>query len=255
MTDPHDDFDELASAHLDGLTSPDEAARVDADPALRARVEELRAVRAALSELPVVDAARRDAAIAAALAAFEEEGTGKRVASPAPVTPLAPRRRLSPTTVRVLSAAAVVAVLALLVPLLSSIDSGDDDATSFEATGNAIGGEGDDATSEDAETSGGSTTSAVDPAAADSDLGTYDDLDALADAVTAGGLDPRAFVPQEQADGLVHLCPSPTTVTEAGTAVVADEPVIVWIGTTQEGRRVLTVVRADGCEVIEEREL
>ena len=117
-------------------------------------------MRAALGELPAVDAARRDAAIAAALAAFDEDGTQETVASPAPVTPLAPRRRLSPTTVRVLSAAAVVAVLALLVPLLGSIDSGDDDATSFEATGNAFGGAGDDATSEDAETSGGSTTTA-----------------------------------------------------------------------------------------------
>ena len=47
MTDPHD-LDELASAHLDGATSPEEAALVDADPALQARVEELRAVRDAV---------------------------------------------------------------------------------------------------------------------------------------------------------------------------------------------------------------
>ena len=73
MTDPT--FDELASAHLDGATTPEEAARVAADPALQARVEELRRIRDAVAEVPSVDPARRDAAIAAALAAFADDGS------------------------------------------------------------------------------------------------------------------------------------------------------------------------------------
>ena len=71
MTDPF--LDELASAHLDGVTTPEEAARVAADPALQARVEALRRVRAAVSEAPPADPVARDAAIAAALTAFGEE--------------------------------------------------------------------------------------------------------------------------------------------------------------------------------------
>jgi hypothetical protein len=253
MTDPHD-FDELASAHLDGVTSPEEAARVEANPALLARVEELRAVRAALGEVPAVDATRRDAAITAALAAFEEDGAGRGAV--ALVTPLA-ARRLSPTTVRVLSAAAVVAILALLVPLLSGIDGGDDDAT-FEATGDAIERDSDaSADGPDAAAESDGSTTVLNGAAADADLGTYDDLDALAAAVTSGELDAGSFdAPNDQGESAVQLCaPAPTADTRAGTAVVAGEPVVVWIGVTPEGRQVLTVLRAGGCEVLDEREL
>lgn len=255
MTDPHD-LDDLASAHLDGVTSPEEAARVAADPALLARVAELRAVRAAVGEVPAVDPVRRDVAIAAALAAFDEDRAGDHAVTP--VTPLTPGRRLSPTTIRVLSAAAVVAILALLVPLLGGIDAGDDDDASFEATGDAI--EGDSrASTDDVEVAeeSGSPTTVLSTAAPDADLGTYEDLEALADAVTAGQVDNQAFVPQnDQLDGAAQLCtPAPAASTQTGTAVVAGEAVVVWIGVTPEGRRLLTVLRADGCEVLDEREL
>ena len=136
MTDPHD-FDELASAHLDGATSPEEAALVAADPALQARVEELRAVRDALARgCPPVDADRRDAAIAAALAAFDEDAEPERPT--APVTAARAAARLSPTAVRVLERGrGRRAPRALLVPLLASIDDGGDDeapASSHAAT-------------------------------------------------------------------------------------------------------------------------
>jgi hypothetical protein len=254
MTDPND-FDELASAHLDGVTSPEEAARVEADPALRARVEELRVVRTAVGEVPTVDSVRRDAAIAAALAAFEEEGAERdTIAPPAPVTPLA-TRRLSPTTVRVLSAAAVVAILALLVPLLGEIEGGDDDAGSESAEEATVaagdaGTEGDEALQD-------SATTTLPGVAPDADLGSYDDVDALADAVTTGGLDARAVNPQsEQHQSASGLCGSaPATSTWVGTAVVAGERVVVWVGATPEGRQLLTVLRTDGCTVIGQREL
>ena len=254
MTDPND-FDELASAHLDGVTSPEEAARVGADPALQARVEELRVVRTALGEVPAVDSVRRDAAIAAALAAFEEEGAERdTIAAPAAVTPLA-TRRLSPTTVRVLSAAAVVAILALLVPLLGDIQGGDDDASSESAEEATVaagdaGTEGDEALQD-------SATTTLPGVAPDADLGSYDDVDALADAVTTGGLGTTAFNPQsEQHQSASRLCGSaPATSTWVGTAVVAGERVVVWVGVTPEGRPLLTVLRTDGCTVIDQREL
>ncbi|MGH9118827.1 MAG: zf-HC2 domain-containing protein, partial [Acidimicrobiales bacterium] len=48
-TDPSDDLDELVSAYLDGEATPEESARVDADPELQARVAGLRAVAAAVA--------------------------------------------------------------------------------------------------------------------------------------------------------------------------------------------------------------
>jgi hypothetical protein len=255
MTDPND-FDELASAHLDGVTSPEEAARVEADPALRARVEELRVVRTALGDVPAVDPARRDAAIAAAVAAFGDEGAERdTISPPAAVTPLA-TRRLSPTTVRVLSAAAVVALLALLVPLLGDIGGGDDDPSS-ESAGEATVATGDAGTESD-EAPQDSATTTLPGVARDADLGSYDDVDALADAVTTGGLDtPAALSPQsEQHQSTYRVCGSaPATSTWAGTAVVAGERVVLWVRVTPDGRQLLTVLRTDDCTVIDQREL
>ncbi|MET0902255.1 MAG: hypothetical protein ABWZ52_03355, partial [Acidimicrobiales bacterium] len=115
MTDPHE-LDDLASAHLDGATTAEEAARVAADPVLRARVEELRAVRDALAQVPPVDAAVRDQAIATALSALDEDDGP--VAPVAPVTELTARRRgRSRSVARAVSAAAVVVLLAVLVPV------------------------------------------------------------------------------------------------------------------------------------------
>ena len=138
MTDPF--LDELASAHLDGATTPEEAARIAADPSLQARVEALRQVRAALSEVPPADPVAREAGIAAALEAFAEATPTERSgALPAPPV-LAPRRGLSSTALRVLGAAAAIALLALLVPVLGRLADGDDQQASFEETGSAIGG-------------------------------------------------------------------------------------------------------------------
>ena len=251
--DPHD-FDELASAYLDGVASPEEAARVDADPALQARVEELRAVRAALAEVPEVDAIRRDAAIAAALAAFDEEGAEPDAALP--VVPLAPRRRLSPTTVRVLGAAAVVAILALLVPLLTSISGGEDEA-SVESAGDALesaedaGTDGPDDVAEPEE-----VPTASDSGSRDAYLGAFPDVDALAEAMESAPRGTQEYAQTGREQAANQLCTTARPVgARVGTAVVADEPVVVWLGATPEGLLVLTVVRVDGCEVIEKREL
>jgi hypothetical protein len=256
MTDAHD-FDELASAHLDGATTPEEAALVASDPALQARVEELRAVRDAMREAPAVDPVRRDAAIAAALDAFDDD------AAPgvplAPATPIAPRRGLSPTAVRVLGVAAVFVLLALLVPLLSNLGDGGDADTASEGTSEELGDAevdtGND-TAAEAPASPELTTTAPTPAAGGA-TPTYADIDALAEAVLAGDLAANRLSSQD--DGVSQesaaSCATPSTDTQVATAIVAGDPVIVWIRPLSDGTRRLTVLSADGCRVLDEREL
>ena len=100
----HDDRDELLSAHLDGATTGEEAARIAADPELMARLAALRDA-AALVAAPVEPASddERDAAIAAAVA------TARGVA---PVIDLDARRRRR-VRLQLVSAAAAIAVLAV----------------------------------------------------------------------------------------------------------------------------------------------
>ena len=64
MTDDEtpDPLDDLASAHLDGLTSPDDAARIEGDPALAERVAAFGEVRELLRAPVAIDARRREAA-------------------------------------------------------------------------------------------------------------------------------------------------------------------------------------------------
>jgi hypothetical protein len=257
MTDHHDP-DELASAHLDGATTAEEAARVEADPALRAQVETMREVRAAIQSAVEADPDRRDAAIAAALAAFDDEGADGGPAT-ATVTPLAPRRTLSPTARRVLGAAAVAALLALLVPLLAN--GGSDDAetadASFEETGSAIGDA--EATTGDgggvaAPSAGATSTTAARELRA---LGTYDDVDDLLDAL---GSDEAALFSEDGADRPQTVSPPRCDANQyraassLAVAVVAGQRVVVSLVPEDGGVRAV-VVDADTCEVIAEREL
>lgn len=274
MTDP-DHLDELASAHLDGTTSPEEAAQVAADPALQARVDELRAVRAAVGALPPVDAARRDAAIAAALAAFEEGDSGAEDGPAAGVTSLAAfaaRRGPSPRALRLVGVAAVVVLLAVLVPLLGQLGSSDDAETAtrgqtFEETGGPIS-DGAASDAESAPVAGstvpeGTTTSAAAPP---TDLGRFDDLAALVAAVDA-----RAA--QEIGDALTGLeagsdssdgCLSERSTQarangartiDAATATVAGDDVVALIVTEASGARSWQIFLADTCARLAERAL
>jgi hypothetical protein len=257
MTDPT--FDELASAHLDGATTPAEAARVAADPALQARVEQLRRVRAAMAQLPAADPSHRDAAIAAALAAFTD-ADADAPASSAPVSSLATgsgRRGPSPTVIRVLGAAAAVALLALLVPVLGRLaPSDDDDSASFDATGDAIEG----GVTSDAEDSAVTTSSA--DRSDEVDLGTFEDLTALVAAVSSNdqagvGTDALADTPAE-----ASACPLPpaddaawTGRTESAHATLAGDAVLVIVRTDGAGARTLFVYRAVDCALLAERSL
>ena len=254
MTDPHD-LDDLASAHLDGATTADEAARIAADPELQARVQALRAVRDALREPVATDPARRDAAIAAALNAFDEDGDARK-APDRTVVPLSPRRGFSPTTVRVLGAAAVIALLALLIPVLAS-STGDDDEASFQSTGDAIAGAADGAGAGGGESSPeASTTTAAD--AAVRQLGSYASVDELVSAIETGNLLAEEAPADSGTDaqdtaGLTDCAPDEAeAAVDAARAVAGGRAVVVLV--TREGDDVrLVVLDATTCEVLAER--
>lgn len=132
MTDPTNDpqtaLDELASAHLDGLTSAEEARQVTTDPALLARVERLRQVREAVRTPDVpVDAARREVAIAAALAAAPGTELTAPVAPVGDVAVARARRSARRRWLPLVGIAAAVGLAALLVPQLD--DDGGRNAT------------------------------------------------------------------------------------------------------------------------------
>jgi hypothetical protein len=122
----HDNLDavELASAYLDGEATADERARVEGDSALLAEVERLRKVRDAVAATPVAPAARRDAAIAAALSAFDELGADSP--SPSDVVPITSRRKAR--WMQGLTAAAAVAVLVLGGFVVANREGDDDSA-------------------------------------------------------------------------------------------------------------------------------
>ncbi len=134
-----DDLTLLASTYLDGEATPDERARVEADADLLAEVERLRTARATLLdarwfERPGDDA--REAAIAAALAAWDVAEAGRTETVPAgrrsPVVTF--ERRRTHTRWLTAAAAAVVAVAGLGVIAAQSGGGGEDESsTAFDA--------------------------------------------------------------------------------------------------------------------------
>lgn len=65
------DVDELLSAYIDGETTPEETARVEADPELRAAAATMRALSGEVGRVPAATAEVRSAHLAAALEAFD----------------------------------------------------------------------------------------------------------------------------------------------------------------------------------------
>ena len=127
----NDDQRLLANAYLDGEVSAEERARAEADPEVVAEIARLRAVSEALRVTDEPDPQRRDAAIHAALDAFELRPAATIATTPelpvAPPVSLDARRRarwLRPLA----AAAAVVVLIAGGVALLGDRDedSGDD---------------------------------------------------------------------------------------------------------------------------------
>ena len=71
------DFDDLLSAYIDGQATPEEVARVEADPELRAQAESLRALSDQLSAgITPLPSTVRSRHVAGAMAAFDETVSG-----------------------------------------------------------------------------------------------------------------------------------------------------------------------------------
>ncbi len=133
-----------ASAYVDGDLAADERARVEASASIMERVTQIRAARAALASPSPIDPARREQAIAAAIAAFggtrPADADADADAADPPVAPVVePRRRTR--WLPALAAAAVATLVGVGVVRMTS-GSGDDtasDAAIPEATSSAAG--------------------------------------------------------------------------------------------------------------------
>lgn len=273
MTDPHDPLhpadeldplDELASAHLDRHTTPDEAARIEREPGLSARVARLAAARTAVRAAPVepAGAARREAALAAALEAFDAAAPPAPVTTPADVAPLASRWRAPRRSVQLAGIAAAVALLALAVPLLGRLDSGSDENQSREAStaleapdAASEGSAADRAAPEDAAAGADSTTTMA--AMAPPDLGSFSGLDELTDAVRARLQSPADQVPSSQTSsmyGSQQGCPAEATTRVPAPRLVAlatlEGQAVVVVVRDDDGRALLEVLDSARCELV-----
>jgi hypothetical protein len=131
----NDDLTLLASAYLDGEATPDERARVEADPLLLGEVERLRTARVRLLDTTWFERPSdevREAAIAAALGAWDVTASGSSVAGAE--TPPAGRQsnvrtfERRRTYTRWLGAAAALVAIAALGVVVSQIGGRSDDA-------------------------------------------------------------------------------------------------------------------------------
>jgi hypothetical protein len=126
---------DLASAYLDGEATADERARVEGDAVLMAEVARLRQVRDAVATIPPAPAEAREAAIAAAMAAFDElpvePPDTEQPAAPSNVTSLERRRQVR-TMQAVTAAAAAAVVLVIGGFVIANRGGGDDESTAVE---------------------------------------------------------------------------------------------------------------------------
>ena len=274
MTDQPGEYrrpdDELVSAVLDGEATPEERARVEADPVLSARLEEFAAVRDRIAEpVPTWSGADRERAIAAAKAAVRHHGT----ASSGNVRPLRRRQGEVPRILAV--AAAIVFVLAGLGFLASQTggdDSGEDSGGDTAAS--------DVASSDDAESGGALEDAGAGEGGADylaeldgTDFGAVaDEAELRSSIVDAGGFSAdsadapstttasTAAVPEVDAEangrsercqaGLVEADPSLRGVLAQATAEFAGTPAVVYVYGTPEGAQRVVVVSVDGCHTL-----
>ncbi len=267
MPEPFRTDDELVSAVLDGEATPDERARVAADPVLSARLAEFATVAEAVgAPVAPAPAEARDTVIAAAVAEARR---------PDPVVvPLRPRR---PTGSFLAAAAAVLAVL-LVAGLFAGRLGGGDDQGAESADSADSGSDGteesggaeaaDDATAE-AETADTAADAFSD--AATVELGAVEDEAALRAALVAAGalsgLDsattrstlPAPTAPADQGDQeavtgdsdgcqvrLEESDPALDGLLVEGAAVYAGTDAVVYVFATVDGdTRVVVVSRAD----------
>lgn len=185
VSDPTRSRDELASAHIDGLTTPDQAAAIEADPDLAARVEELRRAAQRVSE-PVEPPAPSavDALIIAALAALEDDDRDEANDGRTPTVRLGARRVGRSRRARRLPspavAAALIAIIALVgIGLIIRGSSGSDSPSASNrvaATTTPSAASGTDQPARAGDNNGGSDAA---PATLIPDLGSFPDQRSL----------------------------------------------------------------------------
>jgi len=262
--------DELASALVDGLLGEAEAAEARRVPGVAARAAEMDAARAALRAVPPADPPARFRAVAAALAAFEDD-----MASPVPghnrsqVADLRARRR-PPAPGRWLGVAAA-AVLLIGVLVVGLVGSSSDDTSSDSATA-ALDSEessGDSESAEQAEP--GDTPSAAAPEGGDetdaltapADLGTFSTADALVDAAAeqsaAQARGPADAGTADDAGGgsLAARCPGAGGAGDGALLVARGvvDGVTVEVWRTGEADAARLVVLDPACAVLAQRPL
>jgi hypothetical protein len=137
---------ELVTAYVDGEATDDERARVEADADLLAEVERQRAARAAVHDVEPPSAAGRDAAIAAALAVFDDEIAptlrpahpatipARDVTAPTNIVPFDQRRRTR--WMQSLGAAAALAAVVVAGAVVATRGGGDDDGSTADVREN-----------------------------------------------------------------------------------------------------------------------
>ncbi|MFZ6004483.1 MAG: hypothetical protein ACOYXM_11190 [Actinomycetota bacterium] len=263
MTDSHDPLDELASAHLDGDTGPQEAARIAVDPDLAERLAAFGRVREQLrGEGPQIDDLQRERAIAAALDAFDEAGAAASSAHvPVAAVPLVSRSRTL-RTMRWVGVAAAIALLALAVPFLDRLDSGSNDqaATGLDATSeDASGGA---ATMRDTEDSASADALVAAPGGELVDLGSFSGTADLADSVRAQ-LAARSAAMQTTTAPAVEtsggesapLCEAEKkslggAIAYSALATLDDQAVLVVVRDDAEGGQTMLVLDRASCETL-----
>lgn len=225
-TPPRDErHHEVAAAYLDGVATPAEQAEVAASEELQALVTAFRVQAEALRDVPGPDTARREQAMAAALAEFDL-AAGAPVAPPLPTNVVALRRTRRLVTIAAGVAAAGVIGVVGITSLGSDKSTGDSSRTAENLEVATLGSGDTQAVASDnssdaktdgstfAPSSGGSLGPITGPAAAVPEIGDQAGLRELAQQGTA-----TAFV----APSFEMSCPLPT-----GSDVVAE---ITWQGT------------------------
>jgi hypothetical protein len=278
-TDSIDPLDELASAHLDGVTTPEEASRVASDPDLAARVAAFAAVRAAVgADTGPVDVDRKEQALAAALGALDPTATA------GPGTPIgsladAARRRSNRRRMQLVGVAAAVAIAVAVVPVLARHRdrSADRVAAAAGSTTTALAA-GKQAAPREAADSGAAGQTMTALAAPPVALGPFPDLSSLAAVAraqlasasstttapvgtggTAGSDTPAAAMPAPP-DAATQTCldaaqqaatDAGQVVVLSGTATLGERSVAVVVTEAPDGHRVLTATDpAAGCTVV-----
>ncbi|MEO7557313.1 MAG: hypothetical protein ABIV94_11990 [Acidimicrobiales bacterium] len=264
MNDCSDNPDELVSAVIDGEASDADQARVASDRELSERREQLAAAAAALGgPVDSPTASARDAAIAAALAAFDEgQARPDPEAAPAPVIALRGRRPLRWLGV---AAAAAIAVVAGAVLLRGGGSSSSTTAARDDTRANSSASAQDTSARAPGAADQAEGTSA---ASAAFDLGSFGTADALVAAVR-GTLDvdqegaaPTTVAPTDAPptdatraiddQPATPACPAPRAVPVPKlvvSAVLAGQPVIVFVGPDPSGATVL-VALTTACTVL-----